>query len=180
MKKLWEEFCVDVKTTLPGAPPGSEKMLVPLCGLCANTGYIEHDAVSPAGTRIHLDPRPCICPNGRAVKKLRPKEPRVPQTKSGLTRFWMSWEERSKDYRPLKSPPNKAVLGWWCSGYAGDGSHSMLVAWVEAKNERDAKKAIAQDWPGKRTWRFIETREPDWRPSDRFPLADWTKERVGG
>jgi hypothetical protein len=65
---LWYEFLVDVKTVLPGAPPDSQQFNIPLCGLCANTGYIEHDAVSPAGVHIHLDPRHCICPNGRSIK----------------------------------------------------------------------------------------------------------------
>jgi hypothetical protein len=54
-----------------------------------------------------------------------------------------------------------------------------MVAWVEAKNERAAKSAIVKDWPGKdREWRFINEVEPDWVPTDRFPLSDWSKKRL--
>jgi len=27
-------------------------------------------------------------------------------------------------------------------------------------------------------WRFFEERAPDWMPGDRFPLSDWSKERI--
>lgn len=180
MKQLWEEFCVEVPSVLPGAGPEAEKFLITLCGLCANTGLISHDVVSPAGTKIHLEPRPCICPNGRAAKRRQPKPPKVSKKlESGLTRYWASWNEYAKDYRPLTSPPNKHILGWWCSGYAGDESYSTIVAWVEAKNESEAKKAIAKDWPGKREWRFVEECDVGYVPTDRFPLSPWMKKRAG-
>lgn len=180
MKRLWEEFCVEVASVLPGAGPDAQKFTISLCGLCANTGFISHDAISPAGVKIHLDPRPCICPNGRAVKKGQPRPPKkINKLENGLTRYWMSWKERAKDYRPLTSPPNKHILGWWCSGYAGDESYSTIVAWVEAKTEAEAKKAIAKDWPGKRQWRFVNPCEPGYVPGDRFPLSDWMQTRAG-
>lgn len=39
-----------------------------LCGLCGCTGYITQAAVSAAGVVVRLHARPCICPNGRAIK----------------------------------------------------------------------------------------------------------------
>jgi hypothetical protein len=134
---------------------------------------------SPAGVACGVRSY-CICPNGRAWKKAENKlGKKILRTKKGLVRFWMSWNETSHDYRPVTSPPNKAILGWWCSGEAGDGSYFTLVAWVEAKNEKEAKTAIQKDWPLRgREWRFIEEREPDWLPGDRFPLSDWSKKRL--
>lgn len=48
-----------------------------LCGLCGNTGKIDTraTAVSPAG--VHCgDVLPCICPNGLAMKPLKPEDGR--------------------------------------------------------------------------------------------------------
>lgn len=93
-------------------------------------------------------------------------------------RFWLSWDEKHEDVRPLTFPPNKAILGWWCTGEAYDGSYSTLVAWVEAKNENAAKQAILKDWPGNHEWRFVEKCKLGWLPNDRFPLSDWSKKRI--
>lgn len=102
-------------------------------------------------------------------------------------RFWLSWEECSEDYRPITDPPTRAVLAWWCSGEAGDGSFSTLVALVEAEDEDSAKAAVLESWPldgsnrGGQRWRFCEERSFDWRPGDRFPLGNgWARERVEG
>lgn len=94
------------------------------------------------------------------------------------SRFWISWEERSPDHRPLTDPPNVAILGWWCSGY-GDG-YATLCALVEARSERAAKAAVDQDWPavGRRVWRFVEERDADWLPGDRFPMSGWMRTRA--
>jgi len=95
-----------------------------------------------------------------------------------VTRFWLSWEEPSKDYRPLNFPPNAAVLGWWCSGCTAEEA-ATLCALVEADNESAAKAAIDADWPAKeRVWRFIDAVAIDYLPSDRFPPSDWMKVRM--
>lgn len=104
-----------------------------------------------------------------------------------MKRFWLSWEETSEDYRPISDPPNRAVLAWWCSGEAGDGSYSTLVALVEAESEDRAKLAIALSWPVEkkvttwRKWRFCNEVGFDYRPTDRFPITKpWQRERVEG
>lgn len=93
-------------------------------------------------------------------------------------RFWLSWNEKNEDVRPLTFPPNPAVLGWWCTGEAGDDSYSTMVAWVEARNESEAKVAVLKDWPGNHEWRFVEECALDWFPNERFPLSDWSKKRI--
>ncbi len=104
-------------------------------------------------------------------------------------RFWLSWEERANDYRPMSDPPNDAVLGWWCSGEAGDGSFHTLCALVEAASLEAAQTAVRLDWPAvevyrgeerpcARVWRFGHEVAADWLPSDRFPLKDWELKRV--
>jgi hypothetical protein len=63
--ELWREFIVEAPP-----PKGSKDVLesVPVCGLCGNTGIVETFAKTlygaPCGVR-----KPCICPNGRAVKR---------------------------------------------------------------------------------------------------------------
>ncbi len=94
-------------------------------------------------------------------------------------RFWLGWEEKSQDYRPLTDPPNGAILGWWKSGEAGDGSHSTLCAWIDAENESAAKQAVILDWPGSPVWRFCNMPLAGFVPGDRFPLSDWMKKRAG-
>ena len=93
-------------------------------------------------------------------------------------RFWLSWIERSPDFRPMRCPPNGAVLAWWRSG-SGDG-FSASVALAEAPTEAKAWAAIAKDWPAKRREkRFCDEVADDWRPpGDRFPLKGWAAERV--
>jgi hypothetical protein len=44
-----------------------------LCTLCANTGWIPKRVLTaPDGTTIEGPRQPCICPNGRMMKKERP------------------------------------------------------------------------------------------------------------
>lgn len=181
MKLLWEEFMVEVDC------PGYPGIKTSLCGLCGNTGKIDTvgKIQSPAGVSCGIRAF-CICPNGRAWKKHddknKPPEPKLAKSKRGTYRYWAGWNEYSEDYRPAADPPNKAILGWWCSGYAGDSSYSTMCAWVEAKDEAAAMKAVTKDWPvpkgQEREWRFFEEREYDWDPGDRFPLEDWSKKRV--
>lgn len=95
-------------------------------------------------------------------------------------RFWISWVQTTDDFRPLTDPPNKAILGWWCSGYTDRGA--TLCAAVEAASEGSAEQAVMIDWPeAAGEWRFCERVEDNFRPSDRFPIGrDWMKERFGG
>jgi hypothetical protein len=90
--------------------------------------------------------------------------------------YWISWWQPTADVRPVRSPPNSAVLGWWCTGERGDGAAS-LCALVRAKDEYWARAAILIDWGEARDWRFCEPRE-DTELSDRFPLSDWMIERM--
>ena len=63
---VWEEFLVQVRWHDDAAP-------MPVCGLCGNTGIIDTGprgrVTTPAGHPCPVIQRPCICPNGRAVKR---------------------------------------------------------------------------------------------------------------
>ena len=103
-----------------------------------------------------------------------------PENQAKLNRFWVSWVDSPEDYRPLTFPPNKAILGWWCSGEDLDGN-ANICALVQARHEADARDAILQEWPEaleRGDWRFFERVEDNWIPGDRFPLSDWMRERV--
>lgn len=93
-------------------------------------------------------------------------------------RFWISWVQRTEDYRPLTDPPNRAILGWWCSGYDAD-DNAVLCAAVEARDALQASVLVFADWPEAmhETWRFHKPVAAEWRPSDRFPLKPWMIER---
>lgn len=94
-----------------------------------------------------------------------------------MKRFWMSWYVEEDDHRPLTYPPNKAVLGWWCTGYDGNG-RATLCGLIEAETEDAAQQAVFADWPGIE-WRFVDEMEPGYVvTSDRFPLSDWMVERL--
>ena len=99
---------------------------------------------------------------------------------AGETRFWISWYQPTEDYRPLRDPPNAAVLGWWCSGYRDDDA--TLCAVVVADSCDKATKVVQVDWPEAFEFRFIEQQEADWTPpGDRFPIdkKGWMAERFG-
>ena len=96
-----------------------------------------------------------------------------------MARFWISWVQDTEDHRPLAYPPNKSVLGWWCSGYDAY-DRPVICAAVEARQEADARDAILKEWPealNAGDWRFFERRQDDFAPGDRFPLSDWMRER---
>lgn len=99
-------------------------------------------------------------------------------------RAWISWICTSTDRRPLTYPPNRQILGWWCTGYAPSGE-SMLVALVECGDVNDAATAIYADWPEARLaveewgWRFADLKPDNYVPNDRFPLSEWMMDRVG-
>lgn len=95
-------------------------------------------------------------------------------------RWWISWNEYEADFRPINDPPNAAVLGWWCSG---EGEHHVtLCALVEAPTLKAVYLAIYENWPQGHDVldvRFTEEKSGEWLPDgDRFPLADWMKERL--
>jgi 5-methylcytosine-specific restriction endonuclease McrA len=98
-----------------------------------------------------------------------------------LARWWVSWNETSADYRPLHDPPYAAILGWWCSGEAGDGSYFTICALVSAPTEEKAKAAIKKDWPTLHPdWRFVNKMAQGWLPDDRFPITkEWSQQRLG-
>ncbi len=69
------------------------------------------------------------------------------------------------DWRPVKWPP---IGPCWCTGYAGDESHSVVVAYVESENQ------VREFWP--------EATDIDGEPrdtivfTDRFARPDWWPE----
>jgi hypothetical protein len=109
----------------------------------------------------------------------------VTNTNDVIQRFWMSWACASEDHRPLTYPPHDGIRGWWCSGYDGD-DNAMLCAVVDAANEGEAMKSVYREWPESEAytqefdWRFIEHRDRDWKPGDRFPPSEWMVERLAG
>jgi hypothetical protein len=104
-----------------------------------------------------------------------------------MARFWLSWHQPTNDSRPLTYPPNQSVLGWWESGLSyevnDDGDEvvmPVLCAIVDAIDEQGAKASVLIDWPEAEGWRFVVPLRGEWSLSDRFPLADWMIERLGG
>ena len=87
-----------------------------------------------------------------------------------MKRYWISWYQPTEDYRPLKWPLPKEILGWWCSGLRCSDDASTLVAWVEAESNESAEKLIKKYWPEAKEWRFNDEVELDWKPNDRFPV----------
>jgi len=93
-------------------------------------------------------------------------------------KYWISWVQTSEDYRPLTAPPNGGIWGWWCSGETGEGD-AILCAWVQADSKEEAEDVIYQDWPEAKEveWRFFNSKPIGWKPSDRFPLSKWMRNR---
>ena len=91
-------------------------------------------------------------------------------------RFWVSWIQQTCDHRPLTYPPNDGILGWWCSGYDASGD-AVLCAVIEAEDADAVRSVVVRDWPEASVWRCFEPRDCDWKPNDRFPLADWMRLR---
>lgn len=99
------------------------------------------------------------------------------ENKATIHRFWVSWVQPTKDYRPVNFPPNPKVLGWWCSGYRDE--QAIIVALIEAEDEKTAEQVIKKDWPEWSVWRFIYERDSDYQPpGDRFPLSEWMRQRI--
>jgi hypothetical protein len=93
--------------------------------------------------------------------------------------FWLSWEQPTEDYRPLTYPPNKQILGWWCSGSGED--YWTICAYIEAEGDNDARAAVLKDWPEAfdrgAEWRIFQECDK-YAPSDRFPPGDWMEPRL--
>lgn len=91
--------------------------------------------------------------------------------------WWLSWWQPGDDCRPLSSPPNEAVIGWWISGERDNESSICLV--VAGADEFEAKRMVAIDWPESvgSEWRFCQERDMRKPMSDRFPLSEWMLER---
>lgn len=65
---LWLEFLVQV------AMPHLNGLEIPICGLCGNTGRIDttQSVKTPTGVPGGVKAF-CICPNGRAIKRVSKK-----------------------------------------------------------------------------------------------------------
>ncbi len=100
-------------------------------------------------------------------------------------RFWVSWVCTSTDPRPLLFPPHKEICGWWRTGFNAD-DNVTICAVVDAESESHAAAAVFRDWPEAELyvnefgWRFIEPRDRDWKPGDRFPPSEWMADRLAG
>jgi len=99
-------------------------------------------------------------------------------------RYWVSWIQKTEDYRPLTFPPNRRILGWWCSGYdyEGDNEYATICTLIEADCIAEATASVLIDWPESiesgDDFRFFEEKSDDWLPGDRFPFSDWMNERL--
>ena len=95
-------------------------------------------------------------------------------------RYWIGWYQPiTKDVRPLKDPPNEAILGWWF-GEERTNKERTICAVVKVKNSEEAKLAIKKDWPEAERWRFCESRNSIWTPEQtRFPIDKrWMRDRL--
>jgi len=66
------------------------------------------------------------------------------------------------DYRPVSWPVKHP---YWCTGYAANGSHSIVVAYADNKDE------ILKNWPEAED--IESTDETDYTFTDRFPKPGW-------
>lgn len=72
--------------------------------------------------------------------------------------WWVSWYQPTEDHRPIISPPIKLFGWWWCTGYRCHDEAATLVAFLEADNEKEAKKILEEYWPETiiAEWRFFD------------------------
>lgn len=69
---------------------------------------------------------------------------------------------KEEDYRPIKFNPS---FPWWCSGFAGDESYSVIIAFLPAK------EVLTDYWPD--AYEIDEQDVEDVSFSDRFPKPDY-------
>ena len=93
-----------------------------------------------------------------------------------MSRYWVSWYEPMPDgdWRPLTVPEKSAIPAYWCSGETmAEPVSATVCAVIDAKSESAAMVLVKKHWkPGE--FRFIEEKEADFRPGDRFP---WPEEK---
>lgn len=74
-------------------------------------------------------------------------------------RFWLSWPQPTRNYRPLADPLDPRILGWWCSGYDSQ-DRAVLLSLVKGTNLGEAKGAVRAMWPEapskRQAWRIQE------------------------
>ena len=96
-----------------------------------------------------------------------------------MKNWWASFVSAEDDYRPLTSPPNPAIIGWWCSGYDA-ADNATLCLWIRADDEESVAEVIRKDWPEfDGAFRIgPDQMGNEASPGDRFPLSDWMEERA--
>lgn len=104
------------------------------------------------------------------------------KTVNGKRLFWVGWQFKGADWRPIHFPPNEGILGWWKTGEAGCGEPtiSTLVGWVEAETEEAAVALVSEEWDVDLRGgdlRFVEQKQKV-VTSDRFPTKDWMVGRL--
>jgi hypothetical protein len=70
----------------------------------------------------------------------------------------------AEDYRPINWPPPGP---YWCTGYAGDDSYSIVVAYADNEDQ------IKAFWPEAKD--IDSTECTDYTFTDRFPQPSWWK-----
>ena len=76
--------------------------------------------------------------------------------------FRSRFQANAEDYRPVKFPPPHP---FWCTGYAGDESYSIIVAYVDSEDQ------LLEYWPEAENIDLSEADEYFF--SDRFPKPEW-------
>lgn len=107
---------------------------------------------------------------------------RKEKTINGKRLFWVGWQFKGADWRPIHFPPNEGILGWWKTGEAacGEPTISTLVGWVEAETEEAAVALVSEEWDVDLRGgdlRFVEQKQKV-VTSDRFPTKDWMVGRL--
>lgn len=75
------------------------------------------------------------------------------------------FKANADDYRSINWP---VKFPYWCSGYTGDMSHSIVVAYAENVEE------IYKNWPEALDIEVEKVEKPVF--SSRFPKPDWYTE----
>lgn len=100
------------------------------CGLCGNSGMVNTvgQVKTAASWEVGIK-APCLCPNGRAIKRRLDREAQKGKRKPPLPKtFWVSWEDYSWK-EPAKLGPK--IISAWESGQGADGDslYATIVAW---------------------------------------------------
>lgn len=86
---------------------------------------------------------------------------------TNTTKKWNRLRFKTKsvdDWRPVKWPMPGP---YWCSGYAGDDSYAIIIAYMPKG------KSVKKYWPD--AYEIDSTEEDVITYSDRFPKPDWWK-----